>query len=193
MVRPSYVRITTLVAVALALFLGVTMVLGDAYMLSGTDHGPYQPYNLAAAKDANRLLPYWPDSALEVAQIEAFDSATAGRAGTAALVESRQWTVTAVSRDSSDPRLWTLLGGADVEIKAYGLGRTEYYRALSFDRWYTPALVGLGQLAGTQHNWEEAIHWYRLALATVVKDPSTSGVLRALLSRAERNARGERD
>ena len=69
-----YARVTTFVAVAVALFLGVTMVAGDAYMFSGTNSGPGRPFNLAAAKDANRLLPYWPDPALEVAQIEAFDS-----------------------------------------------------------------------------------------------------------------------
>jgi hypothetical protein len=187
-----YARIITLVAVATALFLGVTMVLGDAYMFSGTNHDPGQPFNLAAAKDANRLLPYWPDSALEVAQIEAFDSITGGRAGAAALARSRHWMAVAVSRDSGDPRLWTLLAGADVELKAYGLGRTEYYRALSRDKWYTPALQGLGQLAGIQHNWEEAIHWYRSALATVVKDPLASGSLRGLISAAEQNARAGR-
>ncbi len=188
-----YARVITLVAVAMALFLGVTMVLGDAYMFSGTNHGPGQPFNLAAAKDANRLLSYWPDSALEIAQIEAFDSITAGRAGAAALLESRHWTAVAVSRDSSNPRLWTLLAGADVELKAYGLGRTEYYRALSCDKWYTQALQGLGRLAGIQRNWKEAIHWYRSALATVVKDPLASGLFRALISGAERKARAGRD
>ena len=187
-----YARIITLVAVVMALFLGVTMVLGDAYMFSGTDHGPGQPFNLAAAKDANRLLPYWPDSALEVAQIEAFDSIVPSTTGAAALAESRYWTAVAAIRDSSNPRLWTLLAGADVERKAYGLGRTEYYRALSCDKWYTQALQGLGRLAGIQHNWEEAIHWYRSALATVVKDPLASGSLRGLISAAERNARGGR-
>ncbi len=188
-----YARLITLVAVAVALFFGVTMVLGDAYMFSGTDHGPGQLFSLAAARDANRLLPYWPDSALEVAQIEAFDSLTAGTASAAALVESRYWTAVAVSRDSSNPRLWTLLAGADVELKAYGLGRTEYYRALSCDKWYTQALQGLGRLAEIQHKWEEAIHWYRSALATVVKDPLASGSLRGLISAAERNAGAGRE
>ncbi len=188
-----YARIITLVTVAMALFLGVTMVIGDAYMLSGTDHSLGQPFNLAAAKDANRLLPYWPDSALEVAQIEAFDSIKPGPAGAAALAESRHWTVVAVSRDSSNPRLWTLLAGVDVELKAYGLSRTEYYRALSCDKWYNPALAGIGQLAGMQHNWQEAIHWYRLALAAAVKDQVAAGALRALISGAERSARAGRD
>ena len=187
-----YARIITLVAVAMAFFLGVTMVLGDACMLSGTDHSPDQPFNIAAANDANRLLPYWPESALEIAQIEAFDSITAGRAGTAALMKSRHWTAVAVSRDSSDPRLWTLLAGADVELKAYGLGRTEYYRALSCDKWYTQAFEGLAHLAGIQHNWEEAVHWYRSALATLVKDPLVSGSLRGLISGAERKVRAGR-
>ena len=117
--KVPYAQMITFVAVAVALLLGVTMVIGDAYMLSGTDHIPGPPFNLAAAKDANRLLPYWPDSALEVAQIEAFDSITAGSSSESVLAESRHWTAIAVSRESRNPSLWTLLAGADVELGAY--------------------------------------------------------------------------
>ena len=145
-----YARVITLVTVAMALFLGVTMVMGDAYIVSGTNQSSGRPFNLAAAKDANRLLPYWPNSALEVAQVLAFDSLTSGHGAKADLAESRHWTAVAVSRDSSDPDLWTLLAGADVELKAYGLAHTEYHRALECDRWYTQALEGLGQLAVVQ-------------------------------------------
>jgi hypothetical protein len=183
-----YPRVTTVVALALALFLGLTMLIGDAYLFRGTNYRPGQPFNLAAAKDANRLLPYWPDSALEVAQIRAFQSVTASSARSAALVASRHWTAIAVSRDSKSPDLWTLLAGADVELRADELARAEYYRALSCDKWYTQALQGLGRLAGIQHNWNGAVHFYRLALLTVVKDPSAKGQLQYLLSFAERNA-----
>jgi hypothetical protein len=127
-------RVTTLVAVALALFLGVTMVAGDAYMFYGTNSGPGRPFNLAAAKDANRLLPYWPDSALELAQIKAFDSLSGVSVAPADLVAARRWTAVAASRDPRNPQLWTLLASADVEVKEYGLARTEYYRALSCDK-----------------------------------------------------------
>lgn len=178
----------TLVTVAMALFLGVTMVMGDAYVVNGTNQSSGRPFNLAAAKDANRLLPYWPKSALEVAQVLAFDSLTSGHGAKADLAESRHWTAVAVSRDSSDPDLWTLLAGADVELKAYGLAHTEYQRALECDRWYTQALEGLGQLAVVQRNWKAAVHWYRLAVATDVKIPSASAALRRLLAGAERKA-----
>ena len=182
-----YIRVTTIVAVALALFLGVTMVTGDAYMFRGTNFAPGQPYDLAAASDGNRLLPYWPDSALKLAQIEAFDSISGvSSTATAHLAEARRWTAVAVNRDSHSPQLWTLLAVADVDLKAYGRARTEYYRALSCDKWFTQALQGLGQLAGIEHNWSEAIHFYRLALTTAKYDAGLAAPLRVLLSSALR-------
>jgi hypothetical protein len=105
------------------------------------------------------------------------------------LAAARQWTAVAVSRDPKNPALWTLLAGAEVDIKAYGLARTDYDRALSCDKWYTQAFQGLGQLAGIDHDWGQAIHFYRLALTTAVHDEVMSASLRALLSSAQRHAR----
>jgi hypothetical protein len=188
-----YARFTTIVALALALFLGVTMLTGDAYMFRGTNFAPGQPFNLAAAKDANRLLPYWPDPALELAQIEAFDSLTRASTASTDLAEARRWTAVAVLRDSHNPQLWTLLGGADDQVKAYGLARTEFYRALSCDRWFTPALQDLGRLAAMAQNWNEAVYFYRLALATASHDAELAAPLRALLNGAQRHARSAAD
>jgi len=185
--------VTTIVALALALLLAATMVTGDAYMFRGTNYAPGQPYNLAAANDGNRLLPYWPDSALELAQIEAFDSISGASTATAHLAEARRWTAVAVSRDSDNPQLWTLLAVADVDLKAYGLARSEYYRALSCDKWFTQALQGLGQLEGIDHNWNAAVHFYRLALTTAGHDAELAAPLRVLLSSAERNTRSAGD
>jgi hypothetical protein len=185
---PVYARVTTVVALAAALFLGVTMVVGDAYMFRATNFAPGQPYNLAAASDGNRLLPYWPDSSLKLAQIEAFDSLNGTSTATSHLSQARRWTAVAASRDSHNPQLWTMLAVADVDIKAYGLARTEYYRALSCDKWFTQALQGLGQLAGIHHNWNAAAHFYRLALTTAGHDEGLVAPLRELLSGAERQA-----
>jgi hypothetical protein len=182
-------RTVTVVALVLALFLGATMVIGDAYMFRGTDFRPGQPYNLAAAKDANRLMPYWPDTALELAQIKAFDSLTRVSTAKTDLAEARQWTAVAVSRDSHNPQLWTLLAVADVELKAYGLARSEYYRALSCDKWFTQALQGFGQLAGINDNWKQAVHFYRLALTTAGDDVEMAASLRVLVSTAQRHSR----
>jgi len=181
-------RVTSVLAVCLALFLGVTMVIGDAYMFRGTNFAPGQPYNLASAKDASRLLPYWPDSALEISQIEAFDSLTRESTAHAELVDARRWTAVAVSRDSHNPQLWTLLADADVEVKAYGLARSDYYRALSCDKWFTQALQGLGDLSTAAHNWSEAVHFYRLALTTAMRDAELEAPLRVLLRNAQQHA-----
>jgi len=183
-----YARVTAVVAIAAALFLGATMVTGDAYMFRATNFAPGQPYNLAAANDASRLLPYWPDSALKLAQIEAFDSLSDAPMATTHLAQARRWTAVAVSRDTDNPQLWTMLAVADVDLKAYGHARTEYYRALSCDKWFTQALQGLGQLAGIDHNWNEAVHFYRLALTTAKDDPGLAAPLRVLLSSALRKA-----
>jgi tetratricopeptide (TPR) repeat protein len=184
-----YALVTSVVALALALFVGVTMVTGDAYMFRGTNFGPSRPFNLAAAKDANRLLPYWPDPALELAQIKAFDSLSGASDTAKDLAEARQWTAIAVSRDSDNPQLWTLLALADVHLKAYGLARSEFYRALSCDRWFTQALQGLGQLAGIEGNWGNAVHFYRLAITTAVDDAMMTESLRELVESAEQHAR----
>jgi len=164
------------------------MVTGDAYMFRATNFAPGQPYNLAAANDASRLLPYWPDSALKLAQIEAFDSLSDAPMATTHLAQARRWTAVAVSRDTDNPLLWTMLAVADVDLKAYGRARTEYYRALSCDKWFTQALQGLGQLAGIDHNWNEAVHFYRLALTTAKDDAGLAAPLRVLLSSALRKA-----
>jgi hypothetical protein len=85
------------------------------------------------------------------------------------------------------------LAVADVDLKAYGLARSEYYRALSCDKWFTQALQGLGQLEGIDHNWNAAVHFYRLALTTAGHDAELAAPLRVLLSSAERNTRSAGD
>jgi hypothetical protein len=181
-------HITTIGAVVVALLLGVTMVTGDVYMLRAVNFRPGQPFNLAAAKDANRLLPYWPDSALQVAQVEASISSQGVRVNSAILADSRHWTALAAGRDSRNPEIWTLLASADVELKSYGPARADYFRALSCDRWYTQAFQGLGELAATQGNWSAAVHWYRLALTSSGKDALLTASLQPLLRNAERHA-----
>jgi hypothetical protein len=185
-------RLVTAIAVAMALFVGVTMVTGDVYMLRAEDYRLGHPFNVAAAEDANTLLPYWPDSALQVAQVEAFYSINLKSVDLTILARSRHWAAVAVSRDSSNPQLWTLLAGADAELKDYGLASTEYHRALSCDRYFSQALEGLGRLAEIEGNWSGAAHWLRLALATAAKDPLLAASLRPELARAERRARSHK-
>ena len=133
-------------------------------------------------------MPYWPKSACRSCSGPGVRQPDERVWRQDDLAELCYWTAVAVSRDSSDPDLWTLLAGADVELKAYGLAHTEYQRALECDRWYTQALEGLGQLAVVQRNWKAAVHWYRLAVATDVKIPLASAALRRLLAGAERKA-----
>jgi O-antigen ligase len=182
----------SVVAVAAALVVGATAVIGDVYLARATDYGMGRPFNYAAARDAARLLPYWPESALAVAQVDAFDSVTTpGQRELALLADSRHWTDIAVGRDPTNPRLWTLLGSADVELDHYRLGRAELYRALACDPWYTQAFEGLGQMEGDEGHWVEAVHYYRLAIITVEADPPDLRVVQRALSGAESAERAQ--
>ena len=180
--------VVTVAAVLVALALGVTMVAGDALMYSATHFEPGTPYNLAKAKDANTLMPYWPDSALTVAKVEAFDAIERGNVNKAILAKSRHWTVVALGRDPRNPELWTLLGNSDLEVNAYALARSDYLRALACDHWFTQALEGLGGVAAAGHHWGEAVSWYRLAVETAVSEPPVEKALKSLLTAAQQHA-----
>jgi O-antigen ligase len=174
-------------AVSTFVALAVALIVGDAYMAHATAYRPGQLFNLSVAKSGDRLLPYWPDSALVVAEVEAYESFTPTAGSSGSLAGSRQATAEAVSRDSTSPHLWVLLGEADVELKAYGRARADYFRALSCDRWYTQAMQGLGQLGASEREWSQAIYWYRRALVTAVDDPVISASLKGSLIGAERH------
>jgi tetratricopeptide (TPR) repeat protein len=187
-VSPSLSVITTSVAVMAALFLGVTMVAGDAYMFRGTNSGSGRPFNLGAAGEANRLLPYWPDPALELAQNNAYYSLNDSK-GVNYLAAARNWTAVAANRDVRSPYDWTLLGDADLAVNSYGRARTDYLRALSCDRWFTQALQGLGQVDAAHHDWGGAIDYYKRALVTVPYTAKLKQPLQLLLARAEKASR----
>ena len=176
--------LVTAVAVLVALALGITMVAGDTLMLSATHYKVGTPFNVATAKQANTLLPYWPDSALTVASIEAFDAISRGPLRTSVLADSRHWTAVALGRDTGDPELWTMLGNADLELKRYALAQRDFQGALARDRWFTQALQGLGNVAAARHDWPSAVHWYRLAVETAVEDVPIMSTLESLLKAA---------
>ncbi|MGA2527559.1 MAG: O-antigen ligase family protein [Acidimicrobiales bacterium] len=182
-----YAAITTFAVVAIALLVGVTMVLGDADMARGTDYRQGQVFSLSTTKNASTLLPYWPDSALEVAQVEAYESLTPASVDLRILAESRNWTAVAASRDSRNPHIWVLLGSADLELKQYQQARVAYLHALSCDRWYTQAFEGLGAVAEAQRDWTQAVHWYRTALVTAELDPLISASIKGSLLRVEQH------
>lgn len=173
-------------AVIVALFVGGTMVLGDAYMFKGTNSSSGGPYNVAEAKKAVRLLSYWPDPDLEVAQIEAFDAIAKPSGAHVSLIDSRDWTARALSSDSDDPHVWSLLGGANLQLKNYAAAASDFKHALRIDPWFTSALQGLGQVASVHRQWGQAVRWYRLALETVIRSSYLSVPIKGLLVGAER-------
>ena len=191
--RSRGAMLVTVVAVVAALALGVTMVAGDALLFNAMNFKPGQPFHVASAKEANTLLPYWPDSALAVASIEAFNALAHGPPNPVILADSRHWTLVALGRDEGNPEIWTMLGNADLELKSLAQARSNYLGALSRDRWFTQALQGLGSVAAETHDWKSAVHWYGLALETAVEDPPIATSLRSLVKAARKHASSHSD
>lgn len=179
--------LVTAVAVLAALGLGGTMVVGDTQLLAATHNQVGAPFDLQPAENANALLPYWPESALGIAQVTAYQALASGLVPRSGLLSFRYWTAVAVSRDTRNPQLWTTLGNVDAELSDFRLARAEYLQALRCDAWFTEALQGLGDIAVRQRLWSKAVHWYRLAVATAAASPTVELRLRGGLRVAQQH------
>ena len=155
-------RAVTAVLVAGALVLGTTMLVGDHYML--TSYQDLQPQQkLAAAKDANRLLPYWSDSAVAVADAYSWASSF-NNSGTAPTIEALKWYLIAASRFPASPTLPADAGNLELQLGNWRAAQQDDLRALRLDPWTYLALEGLGTVAADEHDWQSSVFWYQRAL-----------------------------
>ena len=177
------------VALCAALALGGSMVAGDWAIFSATHYELGAPYNLARAKLADRLLPYWPESAESVSQVLAFQSLAGGVPDLRVIASSRRFIVEAIGRDPADPNLWAELGNVDRQLGATGQAGVDYMNGYEQYKWSVPALQGLGVVAATEQRWSDAIRWYRLALLASVRSPGLTNQLSHLLATAEAGLR----
>lgn len=160
--KPRLSVVVSAVLVLSALFLAVTMVVGDHYLL--TSYQAVQPqHKIATAKDANRLLPYWSESAAEVAEAYYWESSyTSG--GPAEVKEALAWYATAAGRFPANP-LWPSQSGAlELQIGDRAAAERDDLHALTLDPFTYLALEGLGTIADQRGEYAVSLAWYRKAL-----------------------------
>ncbi|HXY44335.1 MAG TPA: O-antigen ligase family protein [Acidimicrobiales bacterium] len=148
--------------VAAAVFLAITMVVGDHYML--TSYEDIVPHSkIATADDANRLLPYWGESAAEVAEAYDWESSYTN-GGPAEVEEALAWYGTASGRFGANP-LWPSEAGAlELQIGDRAAAERDDYHALTLDPYTYLALEGLGTIAKQEGEFAVSLAWYRKAL-----------------------------
>jgi hypothetical protein len=167
-------RLATTVLVGAALFLGGTMVAGDVALA----HSPPSLYENTEATSANRLLPYWPESAMSVARLHQYLAATSTdqAAKRAEIAASLPWWRAAASRAPFDPSGWTSLGDAEGYLGRYSVAISDYELALHKDPSYAFAFQGLGYVAAEQHRWSDAVRCWSTELTLLPAGPERVSV-----------------
>jgi O-antigen ligase len=173
--RPSAV-ITALLVVA-SLFVGVTMVVGDHYLLTNYQDVLRQP-KIATGKDANRLLPYWAESAEAVAESYLWAS-DFNNSGTTPVKEALAWYATAVERFPASPVLPAQMGALELQLGNRAAARRQYLRALALDPWTFYALEGLGTMAKQADDWRTSLYWYDRALTVAPPANDLANLIRS--------------
>ncbi len=173
--RPSAV-VTALLVVA-SLFVGVTMVVGDHYLLSNYQDVLRQP-KIVAGKDANGLLPYWSESAEAVAEGYLWAS-DFNNAGLTPVKEALAWYATAVQRFPASPVLPAQMGALELQLGNRVAARQQYLRALALDPWTFYALEGLGTMAKEAHDWRTSLYWYDRALTVAPPANDLANLIRS--------------
>lgn len=154
--------LVTAVLVIVSLFVGVTMVVGDHYMLTSYDTAQ-PPAKIAAGRDANRLLPYWAESAQAVSEGYSFASNFAN-SGAGPVKEALAWDLKAAARFPADPILPANISALELQLGDRAAARKEDLRSLALDPWTYLALEGLGTIAKQERQWRASLSWYEKAL-----------------------------
>lgn len=173
---PLAVSLTAVLAAG-ALFLGITMLIGDHYLLVSSNDVATQP-KIAAAKDANTLLPYWPDSAESVAQAYLWADNFRGAAPNP-LGEAASWYEVAAGRFDADPTVPAELGTVQLQMGDRRAAEYQFLQSLRLDPWNFFALEGLGTIAKEDGDWQTSIYWYERALRVA---PSSNDLAKLISS-----------
>jgi len=149
----------TALLTAVSLFIGITMVIGDHYLLES--FGAVQPsQKIAAAIRANEYITYWPDPPAAIGQGYLLRSdLTAPGAGKAAV----PWQLEAARRDPADPILRSDVATVELQLGDLAAARQQFLESLKLDPWTFQSLEGLGTTAKDEHDWSTSLYWYRRA------------------------------
>jgi O-antigen ligase len=149
----------TAILVAVALFIGITMVIGDHYLLDSYNAVP-PTQKIATAVRANEYIPYWPDPPLAIAQGYLLRSdLTAPNAAAQAL----PWELAAAARDASDPVVRSDIGTVELQLGNLPAARQQFLESLKLDPWTFQSLEALGTIAKDEHDLSTSLYWYRRA------------------------------
>jgi tetratricopeptide (TPR) repeat protein len=155
--QPAVVCTTLLTAVAL--FIGITMLIGDHYMLESYNAVP-PTQKIATAVRANDYITYWPDPPFAVAQGYLLRSdLTAPDAAAQAL----PWELEAARRDPADPIVRSDIGTVELQLGHLAAARQQFLESLNLDPWTFQSLEGLGTTAKDEHDLSTSLYWYRRA------------------------------
>jgi tetratricopeptide (TPR) repeat protein len=144
-----------------------------------TSYQDIQPQQkLAAAKNANRLLPYWSDSAVAVANAYSWASSF-NNSGTAPTIEALNWYLIAASRFPASPTLPADAGNLELQLGNWRAAQQDDLRALHLDPWTYLALEGLGTIAADEHDWHTSLFWYQRALIVAPSNNDLNRLIKA--------------
>lgn len=171
--RPA--TLLTLLLTAVALFIGITMVIGDHDLLSSYNAVP-PAQKIASAVRANTLMPYWPDPATQVSEgyLQRADTTTPSAANQALV-----WDLVAARRDPADPALRSATGSLDLQLGNLSAARQQFLESLKLDPWTLESLEALGTIAREEHRWSESIYWYRRALILTYTPQALNGFIQS--------------
>jgi O-antigen ligase len=163
---------------ATALGWGGVLVAGDVAL----NHAPPDGYSLGQAKEANRLLFFWPDSALALTDYYRYKAAALHtRAEDRYLRLAVETSHETVRRLPFDPLLWVALGDNHLALGQYRAATVDYRHALELYPWCSEAFDGLARSDAERHRFGQAERWYRRELSVLQAGPLRRSVEAALV------------
>jgi tetratricopeptide (TPR) repeat protein len=167
-----------------ALFIGGTMLIGDAALTKAPPNG----YVMGDAQRANDLLPYWPESSTAVGTMYEYLAATHQSPAPHRLYLSQAVTYLREStqRAPFDPVTYVTLGTTEELLGHRSEAGLAFEHALKDDPWSAPAFDGLARLDVSERNWSGAIKEYELELSVVARQSDRSAI-EASLRQARRH------
>lgn len=163
-----------------ALLPAVALVAGDVAL-----HRAQLNFSLPDAQTANKLLPIWPVTANEIAQVDAYQGIIQPQNKHAELELARQWSRTAAQRDPADNEGWVLVTAADIELGDIPSALADAATALRDDPDSVDALSADGTAHAASGSWDQAIADYERAISLAPTDAKLKPALQA----AERHDR----
>ena len=167
-------RLAMSVLVLGALFVGGTMLIGDAALAEAPPNG----YVMSDAQRANELLPYWPQSSKAEGTMYLYLAATHNTTGIHKryLSEAASYLRMSAQRAAFDPVGYATLGTVEETLGARSAARQAFEHALEDDPWAASAFDGLARLDASEANWSGAVREYELELSVVTNASDRSAI-----------------